>query len=72
MRQVCERLLFCLFFPEKRNLIMCKDERTTEEHAKIYWTKFLNTKRCSIIPSYGLKIKVGVPVMLIRNIDRAR
>ncbi|KAL7132310.1 hypothetical protein ABFS83_12G064800 [Erythranthe nasuta] len=35
-------------------------------------TEFLNTIRCSGVPSHALRIKVGAPVMLIRNIDQAR
>ncbi|KAL7154873.1 hypothetical protein ABFS83_03G033100 [Erythranthe nasuta] len=51
---------------------MCRDEQTTEDNAEIYSTEFLNTIRCSGVPSHALKIKVGAPVMLIRNIDQAR
>ncbi|XP_012835799.1 PREDICTED: ATP-dependent DNA helicase PIF1-like [Erythranthe guttata] len=51
---------------------MCRDEQTTEDNAEIYSTEFLNTIRSSGVPSHTLKIKVGAPVMLIRNIDQAR
>ncbi|KAL7135311.1 hypothetical protein ABFS83_11G085000 [Erythranthe nasuta] len=51
---------------------MCRDEHTTEDNAEIYSTEFLNTIRCSGVPSHALRIKVGAPVMLIRNIDQAR
>ncbi|XP_012834082.1 PREDICTED: ATP-dependent DNA helicase PIF1-like [Erythranthe guttata] len=51
---------------------MCRDEHTTEDNAEIYSTEFLNTIRCSGVPSHALRIKVGTPVMLIRNIDQAR
>ncbi|XP_012828518.1 PREDICTED: ATP-dependent DNA helicase PIF1-like [Erythranthe guttata] len=50
---------------------MCRDEQTTEDNAEIYSTEFLNTIRCSGVPSHALKIKVVAPVMLIRNIDQA-
>ncbi|KAL7111175.1 hypothetical protein ACP275_05G071400 [Erythranthe tilingii] len=48
------------------------NEQTTEDNAEIYSAEFLNTIRCSGVPSHGLKFKVGAPVMLIRNIDQAR
>ncbi|XP_012828256.1 PREDICTED: ATP-dependent DNA helicase PIF2-like, partial [Erythranthe guttata] len=51
---------------------MCRDEHTTEDNAEIYSTEFLNTIRCSGVLSHVLRIKVGAPVMLIRNIDQAR
>ncbi|KAL7116793.1 hypothetical protein ACP275_03G027900 [Erythranthe tilingii] len=51
---------------------MCRGEQTTEDNAEIYSTEFLNTIRCSGVPSHALKFKVGAPVMLIRNIDQAR
>ncbi|KAL7131766.1 hypothetical protein ABFS83_12G026400 [Erythranthe nasuta] len=51
---------------------MCRDEHTTEDNAEIYSTEFLNTIRCSGVPSHALRIKVGAPVMLIRNIDQVR
>ncbi|XP_012837527.1 PREDICTED: uncharacterized protein LOC105958070, partial [Erythranthe guttata] len=36
---------------------MCRDEQTTEDNAEIYSTEFLNTIRCSGVPSHALKIK---------------
>ncbi|XP_012853867.1 PREDICTED: uncharacterized protein LOC105973392 [Erythranthe guttata] len=38
---------------------MCRDEQTTEDNAEIYSTEFLNTIRCSGVPSHVLKSKVG-------------
>ncbi|XP_012841489.1 PREDICTED: uncharacterized protein LOC105961772 [Erythranthe guttata] len=51
---------------------ICKDEATSEVNAEIYSPEFLNTIKCSGLPSHKLRLKVGVPVMLIRNIDQAR
>ncbi|KAL7145651.1 hypothetical protein ABFS83_07G100400 [Erythranthe nasuta] len=51
---------------------MCRGEQTTEDNAEIYSTEFLNTIRCSGVPSHALKFKVGAPDMLTRNIDQAR
>ncbi|KAL4286250.1 hypothetical protein AHAS_Ahas19G0067400 [Arachis hypogaea] len=33
--------------------------------------KFLNHIRCSGLPNYSLKLKIGVPIILLRNIDPA-
>ncbi|KAL6574243.1 hypothetical protein OROHE_001147 [Orobanche hederae] len=38
---------------------------------QVYSTDFLNTIRCSGVPNHKLGLKVGVPVMLLRNIDQA-
>ncbi|XP_012849479.1 PREDICTED: ATP-dependent DNA helicase PIF1-like isoform X1 [Erythranthe guttata] len=51
---------------------ICKDEATSEVNAEIYSAEFLNTIKCSGLPSHKLRLKIGVPVMLIRNIDQAR
>ncbi|CAH9098982.1 unnamed protein product [Cuscuta epithymum] len=36
---------------------------------EIHSPEFLNTIKCSGVPSHELKLKVGAPVMLMRNID---
>ncbi|KAL7096978.1 hypothetical protein ACP275_10G114000 [Erythranthe tilingii] len=74
VKSVNDHLMSLLPGEEKVYLIsdsMCGDEQTTEDNAKIYSTEFLNTIRCSGVPSHVLKSKVGAPVMLIRNIDQA-
>ncbi|CAH9137148.1 unnamed protein product [Cuscuta epithymum] len=38
---------------------------------EIHSPKFLNTIKCSGVPSHELKLKVGAPVMLMRNIDHS-
>jgi ATP-dependent DNA helicase PIF1 len=35
----------------------------------IHTTEFLNTINCSGLPNHKLKLKVGVPIMLLRNVD---
>ncbi|XP_012853625.1 PREDICTED: uncharacterized protein LOC105973151 [Erythranthe guttata] len=51
---------------------LCMDEADSEINAEIYSTEFLNTISCSGLPPHELKLKKGVPVMLIRYIDQAR
>ncbi|XP_028753423.1 uncharacterized protein LOC114713014, partial [Neltuma alba] len=41
------------------------------EFQELYTTEFLNTINCSGLPPHRLALKVGCPVMLIRNIDQA-
>ncbi|XP_028793347.1 uncharacterized protein LOC114749047 [Neltuma alba] len=38
---------------------------------ELYTTEFLNTIKCSGLPPHRLALKVGVPIMLMRNIDQA-
>lgn len=51
---------------------ICKTESACEETSEIYSTEFLNNISCSGLPSHSLTLKIGVPVMLIRNIDQAK
>ncbi|XP_057247045.1 uncharacterized protein LOC130589639 [Beta vulgaris subsp. vulgaris] len=37
---------------------------------EIYSTEFLNTIKCSGLPNHSIRLKVGAPVMLQRNIDQ--
>lgn len=36
-----------------------------------YSLEFFNTIKCSGIPNHELKLKIGAPVILLRNIDQA-
>jgi ATP-dependent exoDNAse (exonuclease V) alpha subunit len=36
----------------------------------LYPTEFLNTLKFSVIPNHELKLKMGLPVMLLRNINQ--
>ncbi|XP_028802074.1 uncharacterized protein LOC114757246 [Neltuma alba] len=38
---------------------------------ELYTIEFLNTIKCSGLPPHRLAVKVGVPIMLVRNIDQA-
>jgi len=44
-----------------------------QENAQTEWFRieFLNDIKCSGIPNHFVKLKVGVPIMLLRNIDQA-
>ncbi|XP_047270422.1 ATP-dependent DNA helicase PIF1-like [Capsicum annuum] len=42
---------------------------TALEH--VHTPKFLNSIKCSGIPNHSITLKVGVPVMLLRNIDQS-
>ncbi|XP_075096423.1 uncharacterized protein LOC107797244 [Nicotiana tabacum] len=48
-------------------ICMSDDAFTGLEH--IHTLEFLNTIKCSGIPNHVITLKVGVPVMLLRNID---
>ncbi|XP_012853805.1 PREDICTED: ATP-dependent DNA helicase PIF1-like [Erythranthe guttata] len=50
----------------------CVDEACSEINVEIYSTMFLNTIPCSGLLQRELKLKKGVHVMLIRNIDLAK
>ncbi|KAF7808150.1 ATP-dependent DNA helicase PIF1 [Senna tora] len=49
---------------------MC-NQQPTSEIAEVYTTEFLNTILGSGLPYQELKLKVGAPIMLLRNIDRS-
>ena len=42
-----------------------------EHDTDIYSTEYLNSIKLSGIPNHCLKLKIGVPVMLLRNIDQS-
>lgn len=48
---------------------ICDSDTSTERDADIS-TEFLNSVKCSGVPNHVLRLKLGVPVMLIRNIDQ--
>jgi len=47
----------------------------SDENQKIkgewFTSEFLNEIKCSGIPNHRLRLKVGMPIMLLRNIDKA-
>ncbi|XP_057455304.1 uncharacterized protein LOC130746629 isoform X2 [Lotus japonicus] len=49
----------------------CKSDEDSEIEAEWFTSEFLNNIKCSGIPNHKLLLKVGVPIMLLRNIDQA-
>ncbi|GAU12842.1 hypothetical protein TSUD_73290 [Trifolium subterraneum] len=49
----------------------CKSDEDHEVQDQWFTSEFLNDIKCSGIPNHRLTLKVGVPVMLMRNIDQA-
>ncbi|XP_057418957.1 uncharacterized protein LOC130744693 [Lotus japonicus] len=49
----------------------CKSDEDSCVNAEWFTSEFLNDFKCSGIPNHAIKLKVDVPIMLIRNIDQA-
>ncbi|XP_019179623.1 PREDICTED: uncharacterized protein LOC109174850 [Ipomoea nil] len=50
---------------------VCKAETNFDMQSQVHTTEFLNSLRCSGVPNHSLTLKVGTPVMLLRNIDHS-
>ncbi|XP_027941055.1 uncharacterized protein LOC114194844 [Vigna unguiculata] len=50
----------------------CQSDVQDESHFEWFTSEFLNDIKCSGIPNHKLKLKTGVPIMLLRNIDQAK
>lgn len=50
---------------------ICKSTDGDDSMGDLYTTEFLNTINCSGMPQHKLSLKVGAPIMLIRNIDQS-
>ncbi|XP_019177192.1 PREDICTED: uncharacterized protein LOC109172491 [Ipomoea nil] len=48
---------------------VCKSDSNVDMLANLHTPEFLNALRCSGVPNHALTLKVGSPVMLLRNID---
>ena len=48
----------------------CKSDEDNDVEAEWLTTEFLNEVKCSGLPNHKLVLKVGVPVMLLRNVDQ--
>ncbi|XP_019183580.1 PREDICTED: uncharacterized protein LOC109178413 [Ipomoea nil] len=48
---------------------VCKSDSNVDMLADLHTPEFLNGLRCSGVPNHSLTLKVGSPVMLLRNID---
>ncbi|XP_047258923.1 uncharacterized protein LOC124891161 [Capsicum annuum] len=50
---------------------ICLSEETFTGLEQVHTPEFLITIKCSGIPNHAITLKVGVPVMLLRNIDQS-
>ncbi|KAI9084847.1 hypothetical protein K1719_033253 [Acacia pycnantha] len=50
---------------------VCKSSEDSDSFDNLYTTEFLNTISCSGMPPHKLTLKVGAPIMLLRNIDQS-
>lgn len=50
----------------------CQSDQQENAQAEWFTTEFLNDIKCSRIPNHCVKLKVGVPIMFLRNIDQAK
>ena len=74
VRQVNDYMLSQLPGEEKVYLSsdsICKSEDNGADHGPVYSVEYLNSIQCSGVPNHMLRLKVGVPFMLIRNIDQS-
>lgn len=50
---------------------ICKSYGNKNANEEIYSSDFLSSIKCSGLPNHKLRLKVGVPIMLLRNIDQS-
>ena len=50
---------------------VCRSGENSDVQSEWFTTEFLNGTKSSRIPNHRLKLRVGCPVMLMRNIDQA-
>lgn len=50
---------------------VCKSKEDADMNERLYTTEFLNTISSSGLPQHKLSLKVGCPIMLLRNIDQS-
>ncbi|XP_073112939.1 uncharacterized protein [Elaeis guineensis] len=50
---------------------VCRADANIDSMDDLYTTEYLNSIRMSGLPNHMLKLKVGAPVMLLRNIDKS-
>ncbi|XP_019192717.1 PREDICTED: uncharacterized protein LOC109187011 [Ipomoea nil] len=49
----------------------CKSDSNVDLLADVHTPEFLNGIKCSGVPNHELRLKVGTPIMLLRNIDHS-
>ncbi|XP_049371086.1 uncharacterized protein LOC125836036 [Solanum verrucosum] len=60
--------------PEKsylRSDKICRSDHTYSALEHVHTPEFLNNIKCSSVPNHSITSKVGVPMMLLRNIDQS-
>nr|XP_016499812.1 PREDICTED: ATP-dependent DNA helicase pif1-like [Nicotiana tabacum]XP_016499813.1 PREDICTED: ATP-dependent DNA helicase pif1-like [Nicotiana tabacum] len=50
---------------------ICNSDNTYSALEHVHTPEFLNTIKCSGVPNHALTLKVGIPVMLLTNIDQS-
>ncbi|XP_071719028.1 ATP-dependent DNA helicase PIF1-like [Rutidosis leptorrhynchoides] len=50
---------------------ICASQRDADFNNELYTTDFINSIEVGGLPKHNLRLKIGVPVMLLRNIDQA-
>lgn len=50
---------------------ICIFEGQAEVLSEVHSTEFLNTIKCSGLPNHEIKLKIGMPVVLIRNVNHS-
>ncbi|XP_071714510.1 uncharacterized protein [Rutidosis leptorrhynchoides] len=51
--------------------IICQSDRDSHFNSELYTTDYLNNINVGGLPKHDLKLKDGVPIMLLRNVDQA-
>lgn len=68
-------LLFYFIVGEKKIYLssdnICKADTNKSCVEDLYTIEFLNSIKVSGLPNHEMKLKVGVPIMLLRNIDKS-
>lgn len=49
---------------------ICQSDRNADIKNEIYSSDYINSICISVLPNHELKLKIGVPIMLPRNIDK--
>ncbi|XP_071728730.1 ATP-dependent DNA helicase PIF1-like [Rutidosis leptorrhynchoides] len=69
-----DRMMHCMEGEERSYLSsdsICASQRDTDFNSELYNTDFLNSIEVGGLPKHNLRLKVSVPVMLLRNVDQA-
>ncbi|KAK3009689.1 hypothetical protein RJ639_014392 [Escallonia herrerae] len=56
----------------KSSDMICKASTTVKDHELLYPIEFLNSLKFSGIPNHDLDLKIGAPIMLMRNINPSK